>query len=144
MSRKPEQRLWDLLRTPLRAAGLRPLRVENVVDDGFPDIIIQGASSDVGFIETKARPDVPRSPGSLALGAKYGLRTSQRNWWLEYWLQNGRRGMVVSRVGTLVYAHSVAMAEEINRMTFAEFCDEAIAAGVAQVVKLASERGDWE
>ena len=91
MSRKPEQKLWDLLRPSFAAHGLIAMRVENMLDDGFPDIVVQGADSHITFIETKARPDVPTKPGNLALGDKYGLRTSQRNWWLRYARRGGRR-----------------------------------------------------
>lgn len=142
MSRQPEQKLWDLLRPALRAAGLRAMRVENMLDDGFPDVVVQGARPSITFIETKARPDAPTKPGNLALGDKYGLRLSQRNWWLAYRLHNGRRGLVVSRVGTLIYAHDAALHDELNRMRFDDFCDCALAASTTQVAALAAGE-DW-
>lgn len=147
MSRTPEQRLWDVLRPKLQAEQVRALRVENRMEDGFPDVFCQHMVGGITLLETKARPEAPKRITSLALGDKYGLRQSQKNWWLAFnWFngaQQSARGLIVSRIGTGVWAHNAKLSDRINLMSFEEFCDEAderTAAGVARLVA----REDWK
>lgn len=138
MSRGPENKFWDALRPRLALAGIRSVRVENMLEDGFPDVVCQCKQTHITLLELKARTSVPVSQRSLAMGADHGLRLSQRNWWLEYNNFGGRRGLIVSRVGGLVFAHSAVWADQFNGWTFAEFCDEALAdsyAGIAQLIQ---------
>lgn len=143
MSRKPEQRLWDTLRPRLVRAGLRALRVENLLDDGFPDAVVQSRATHLTLLELKARPCPPSSPHAAAMGAAYGLRLSQRNWWLAYRLMGGGRGLIVARVGAQVYAHDARHAEEYNIWRAPEFRSKAIGLGMDAVVSLINSH-DWE
>lgn len=136
MSRKPEQKLWDLLRPAIKGAKCRPIRVENLVEEGFPDILVQHSITGWTFIETKARPSPPARITSRALGATYGLSLQQRNWWKDYTDWGGRRGLIVSRIGKLVFAHDAIEADDINAMTYEEFCDRSIADSAAKVAAL--------
>lgn len=143
MSRKPEQQLWDRLRPAFQAAGVRALRVENMLDDGFPDIITQHSVGGFVFIETKSRVEPPVRVTSLALGKSFGLRLSQRNWWLEFLQAGGRAGLIVTRMGDLVYAHESRLADELNHMSMERFCDSAIGFSVKDVVALCNGSWDW-
>ena len=126
--RKPEQRLWDALRPALQQAGFVATRVENSVDDGFPDIIAQQRSCGFVPIELKARERPPKRITSKALAQRYGLRRSQLNWWLAFGSAGGV-GWIVTRLGSINYLHRGADSQRINDMTFEEFCDCAIAMG---------------
>lgn len=145
MSRKPEQRLWDLLRPAFLKVRLNAMRVENLVDDGFPDIVVQSQSSRITFIETKARPEPPKRTTSIMLGDKYGLSQSQRNWWLRYNQFGGRRGLIVTRIGEgsmgIIYAHCASAADDLNKMTLEEFCDSALAVGAGEIAGLVAGAG---
>lgn len=117
-----EQLLWSALRPAFRQEGALVLRVENIVEDGFPDVVMQHPEAGLLLIELKSRPDAPKKITSLALGKNYGLRQSQKNWWLEF-TRHGGKGYIVSQIAGLYYAHAGADADAINYWTLEEFCD---------------------
>lgn len=67
--RKPEQRLWDSFRRA-KPRGVWAVRVENIVDDGMPDVWIAPGV----WVELK----VPTS--KIKAIEKGCMRNSQRNW----------------------------------------------------------------
>jgi hypothetical protein len=133
--RKAEQRLWDLIRPKLSAAHIMSRRVENVVDEGFPDVLLVPRGAPMAVAELKARPVAPVRHTSLALGEAYGLRQSQKNWWLEFTQQLGH-GIIIAKVGAIVYGFDAIRAQSINAMSFEEFCDTADAMGVSELIQL--------
>lgn len=78
--RKPEQLLWDAMKRNL-PKSLDLQRVENMVGDGMPDVYV-GASGK--WVELKVPPHIPARASTPLLGAKYGLRLSQKNWLMKY------------------------------------------------------------
>lgn len=129
----PESNAWKLLRPALRRAGILGMRVENMLDDGFPDVVAQNNIRGTLFVELKARPDVPRQATNLALGKKYGLRQSQLNWWLEA-RRCGAQGLIVSRLGSLFFAHDEIWSDDINAWSYEAFCDHACARSIDEII----------
>jgi len=81
--RKPEQKVWDTMKTKFgNRPGLWLERVENVVAEGMPDVFgaTRGASHRGGvfFIELKAAK-LPARSTTKVLGDA-GLRVSQLGW----------------------------------------------------------------
>lgn len=105
-----------------------------MLEDGFPDIVCQRKNA-VAFVETKARIGLPVRITSVMLGEKYGLRQSQKNWWLDYNLRGGKLGFIVTRAQQFTWTHSSAYADALNGMTFEEFCDTACARTIDESVR---------
>lgn len=133
--RQPEQLLWDALRPKFDAAGFMAKRVENMVEEGFPDCFVKPPSAPAALLELKANPNPPKRMASLALGKKRGLRTEQRNWWLEYKMHSGR-GWIVTSMGGVVFAHGPEHADNLNWMSYEHFQATAAAVGIDAVVAL--------
>jgi len=101
-NRKPEQILWDRMRGKLASSVLSLHRIENIVEDGMPDVIAQskpmiGVERKFGrttFIELKVAPALPSRRTTQLLSDKNGLRLAQRNWLLN-WTNYGGRSLVV-------------------------------------------------
>lgn len=94
--RLPEQRLWDRARSELRARGLGAWRIENVMVDGMPDVLVRLGSVPtevVTFVELKAVAEAPARRTTPLLGRKKGLSQAQKNWHLE-WRDGGTRRKV--------------------------------------------------
>jgi len=77
--RKPEQRVWDAMRSKA-PPGVWLERVENVVADGMPDVHVL-MHGKMAWVELKAAVCPARSSTRL-LGVN-GLRQSQINWHLK-------------------------------------------------------------
>lgn len=110
--RKKEQRLWDRMRGALRGAVLL-LRVENVVADGFPDLIALRHGR-VTMIELKAVEKWPVRPATPVLG-KNGLSLAQQNFCLS-WRRAGGNMLVVVAVGTALFVVHGHEADHLNGM----------------------------
>lgn len=81
--RMPEQRLWDRFRASLAAYGFAYERIENIVGDGIPDVVVCRAGV-VSFVEMKAVAAWPARAATPVLGRK-GLNVAQHNWAFRWW-----------------------------------------------------------
>jgi hypothetical protein len=120
MSRLKEQRLWDRFSANMKRPGIKLFRVENLVGDGFPDVLVitrQGPTTRgvVAMIELKAVEAAPVRPTTPLLGDKVGASREQRNWHLEWTHLGGTSYFLVgvgSKTNLLVPGH---FHDEINR-----------------------------
>jgi len=122
--RLKEQRLWDSMRKNA-PRGLWLQRIENLVGDGIPDVLLMGADGVTTWIELKA-PTAPQRKTTKLLG-KEGLRQSQINWHVKA-ASKGVRSYVLSRddQGELLLFHG-ALAKDLNAMPHGEMRLAAIA-----------------
>lgn len=79
--RKAEQRLWDTMKRHAQRRQVVLERVENVVADGMPDVVVLAPGGHVMWVELKA-PHRPARPTTRLLGNE-GLRPAQVNWHLR-------------------------------------------------------------
>lgn len=125
--RKPEQWLWDALRShAAKDQSVYFERIENVVGDGMPDVVAlaDGPLSVTSFVELKARTTWPVRKDTPVFTDDTGMRVSQINWHLN-WTRRGGNSYVLIGVGVLrqrqLFLLSGALAPGINRMTKHEF-----------------------
>lgn len=79
--RLKEQRLWDSMKKAM-PRNLWLQRIENVVGDGIPDVLVMAPRDVTTWLELKA-PIRPKRASTPLLGNKEGLRQSQINWHLK-------------------------------------------------------------
>lgn len=92
--RLPEQRLWDKMRKALTAeGGIYMERVENLVNEGTPDVSMATKHLGGFWTELKAQDALPLRETSKVLGTK-GLNPHQRNWHLD-WRRAGGRSFIL-------------------------------------------------
>lgn len=111
--RKPEQRVWDSMK---RAApsGVWMERIENLLGDGIPDVLIMTAISRVCFVELKAAT-LPVRPTTRVLGDD-GLRPSQVSWHLKSTNYNTPVYTVIRDDQRGLYMIPASLAREVNDM----------------------------
>ena len=142
MTRLREQKLWDAMRQnfmlainastvscePLR---LRLERVENMVGDGTPDVLVL-CDGLVTWCELKAVDALPRRATTRVLGSD-GLNWDQRNWHMS-WLAAGGRSLIVIGIGAgrerMCFAVEGRHGEAVNDMTFGDLTKRAVAMGM--------------
>lgn len=112
--RKPEQRLWDRIRTHM-STQIYIERIENLVGAGRPDIDAMTYGITIP-LELKAVERYPHLATTAVLGMKHGLNQNQLNWWLR-WKEWGGRGIIVIGVKLDVYLIPAYRSEEINSLT---------------------------
>ena len=91
----PEQLAWDGLRPVLLGLGLDPIRVENVVNPGHPDVDYTH-----GNIELKAMKDFPVRPSTKVRVPHF---TGEQAGWLARRWQAGGLCWLMVRVGVAWY-----------------------------------------
>lgn len=95
--RQKEQRLYDTFkRQMLDVRHFMHERVENMLDDGFPDLFCRNIFTTF-MIELKAVVSYPAKKETRVLGAE-GLSQGQKNWMLEY-TKLGGAAFILIRVG---------------------------------------------
>lgn len=124
--RQKEQKLWDNFRRHATGSGLWLQRVENLVEDGMPDVYGANFTGDF-WVELKATERHPARPTTPLLGKKDGLNPDQENWHRK---ANGKFGiasyiLVKTYMGTFLI--SGAYADFINEFTFDELLTAACA-----------------
>lgn len=130
--RLPEQRLWDRARPQLAARGLRMRRIENVVDEGMPDVLVRagGVPHDVvTMVELKEVVSPPKRSTTPLLGDKKGLSVAQRNWHL-WWRDSaparrpaagGRSAILVGVGSDIVLCVPGRYADVVNGWTLGDW-----------------------
>lgn len=92
--RLPEQKLWDKMRKALTSeGGIYMERVENLVNEGTPDVSMATMHLGGFWTELKAQDVLPERATSKVLGSK-GLNPHQKNWHLD-WRRNGGRSFIL-------------------------------------------------
>lgn len=79
--RLKEQKVWDSMKRNAPKTGVVMERIENVVGDGIPDVLVGVRPERWTFVELKAAICPKRS--STPLMGKDGLRPSQVNWHIK-------------------------------------------------------------
>lgn len=128
--RKPEQKLWDKMRRELREKrGFHVERIENLFSDGMPDTVLltRHARPITVFTELKVKGKPPLRPTSIVFG-KSGLRTSQRNWHLD-WRKAGGHSLIIASVGEEIFMLSGGFGDRFNEMTLKEMRECSLAIG---------------
>ena len=130
MSRLPEQRLWDRLRTA--AVGrIHTERIENIVGVGRPDVDTLCAGSFVP-IELKQVPKWPARATTRVLG-DLGLSQQQKNWHLS-WRNWGGTSLIVVGVDWEVFAFPGVYADHVNDYNTGQFRASALCYGLDVIV----------
>lgn len=111
--RKTEQRLWDRMRRAL-TGRVRVERVENVVGEGTPDVLLLKAGC-VTWCELKAVEEYPVRQHTRVLGDD-GLNVAQRNWHLD-WARWGGFSIIVVGVADDLFVLRGELADEVNDMS---------------------------
>ena len=142
MTRLREQKLWDAMRQnfalainastltgePLR---LRLERVENMVGDGTPDVLVL-CDGVVTWCELKAADALPRRSTTRVLGGE-GLNGDQKNWHMS-WGQAGGRSLIIIGIGAgrerMCFAVEGRHGDALNEMTFGDLTKRAVAMGM--------------
>lgn len=132
--RLKEQRLWDRMRSNM-PSDCRMERVETMVSDGFPDVIIKVWSNPIVFMtELKAVHSLPMRQTTRVFGGE-GLSVDQKNWMLS-WRQAGGTGLIIAACGEGAKAFHWALdgihADAFNDMTERELNLAAFASGVGR------------
>lgn len=119
MARRPEQRLWDRMRTNLKGSGIWLQRMENVVGTGRPDVDAAYLGTFTA-VELKQVEAFPVRAATRVLGDK-GLNQDQLNWWIEF-NKHGGRGIILVGVGSHeVYGFDGSLSEQVNQLTTQQF-----------------------
>lgn len=124
--RLPEQRLWDKVRRSLNDRGLFSRRVENLVDEGMPDLLVQSECMGHWVIELKAVEHAPVRDRTPLLGEQKGLSVAQKNWLMDYSAADGQSLIVLGVGSSLVFAIGGWAYDFANKLTYAEWNEEAI------------------
>lgn len=96
--RLPEQRLWDRMRKAFASRkGVVLERVENLVNEGTPDVNCATVEGGGCWIELKQQDTPPAMSSTRLLGPK-GLSAVQRNWHLD-WRRAGGTSWILVGVG---------------------------------------------
>lgn len=129
--RKPEQRLWDRMRTAL-GPHVRLERVENVVTVGMPDVVscVEGS---VVWVELKAVEALPHRPNTPVLGSK-GLSQEQKNWHLDWARWGGRSYVLVGVFPKLLFFVSGTHADQINAMSHTQLLQHSLATSWQEIL----------
>ena len=116
--RLKEQRLWDSMKKAM-PRHLWPQRIENVVGDGIPDVLVMAPRDVTSWVELKApiRPKRARTP---LLGAKEGLRQSQINWHLKAATKNAATYILIRDDHKAIFMIPGRYADEVNNMAIHE------------------------
>src|SRR4051812_8876007 len=93
--RLKEQRLWDRMRGH-RPPDVRLERVENMLDEGFPDVVVKAPEAVPSMCELKAMLMLPVRVSTPVFGDKEGLTVGQRNWLNDWHKHNGRAVVLAS------------------------------------------------
>jgi hypothetical protein len=95
LARTKEQRAWDNFSGSIDRRRLRPLRVENLVGDGTPDVICINRQGSSFWIENKALDDWPKRASTHPL--KVAFEPGQLPFARE-WIEWGGHAFVLLRV----------------------------------------------
>lgn len=129
--RLKEQRLWDRMRSH-RPEDVRLERVENIMVDGFPDVLAKPRDAAPIVCELKAVMMLPAKPTTRVFGDD-GLRVDQRNWLLDWHKYNGRAiilGSACEGAAALHWALPAELADEFNGMTLQQLRLASVTQGV--------------
>lgn len=114
-----EASLWDRMRRGVTAvARVDFQRVENMVEDGTPDVNYCCEHGREGWIELKYRQAIPKRAGTSVFRFK-GLRDSQIDWIMRR-VPYGGRVWILAQVGDHLLLVRGEYAEQFNEMTLAE------------------------
>jgi hypothetical protein len=119
--RKTEQKLWDRMRSNMRARHpeIRMERIENLMGAGMPDLVML-ASGHIYFAELKAIEFGPVFATTPALGSARGLSVAQRNGHLE-WNRDAVTSLIIVGIGSSeTYFMSGRRADAVNQMTITQ------------------------
>jgi len=120
--RLKEQRLWDRMRGH-RPPDVRLERVENMLDEGFPDVMVKAPDAPVIMCELKATAMLPARMSTPVFGEKEGLTVGQRNWLLDWYKHDGRAVVLCSACEGAAALHWVipaSLADAFNDMNIRE------------------------
>lgn len=114
-----EANLWDRMRRGVNeVARVDFQRVENMVEDGTPDVNYCCEHGREGWIELKHKPAIPKRAGTAVFRFK-GLRDGQVDW-IARRASYGGRVWIFAQVGDHLLLVGGEYAERFNEMTLAE------------------------
>lgn len=123
--RKPEQKLWDTMRTQKdRPKEIALERIENGVGSGWPDVSLRKADWQT-WIELKVCT-LPARQTSKVLG-NGGLRTEQINWHLQHSSFGLYSFVLIRNERNDLYLLPGSLADQINDMNFVELHAKSVA-----------------
>ena len=123
MARLKEQRLYDAFKK-LKPKSVKLERVENMVHDGTPDVLIKVPGAFV-FLELKS-PIAPKRKTTRLLGTE-GLRQSQKNWFCEAECLNLPAYILIRDSNNNVYLVEGATADFVNELNEEDLRAESLA-----------------
>lgn len=135
MARLREQRLYDAFKK-IRPKGIRIERVENVVSDGTPDVMLFVPGATV-WVELKA-PLRPKRATTRLLGGE-GLRQSQLNWMLEATQYQIPAYVLIRDNSGDTFLIPAACCEGINELTAGELRAISLADSLAAAYEVINE-----
>lgn len=107
---KPESKMWQKLRPYLLAAKLDPVRVENPIHPGTPDVNCIAA-----WVELKTLATWPVRPGSLVTPCKF--TPQQKVFLYRRWRAGGRCYLLLEVAGEWLLFDGDVAAKVVGRTT---------------------------
>lgn len=140
--RLPEQKLYDRFRENMPKHATVPYRIqriENLLEAGIPDVIVDAAPGLTTYVENKAVETAPMRSRTPLLGAAKGLNVGQRNWHMVAHTLGLRHFFLVGIGSTTNLLLPGRLFDELNAMPFDDMIRAAVAVrweGIASVLTL--------